>query len=173
MKRSKVKYFIYITVVALFLFISTCIILELRKKRAIDKNLQTLASFCMTNIFGVKFCTESIPDQPILILYINPDCEMCEVEISQLKSQINKFKGTSILIITNAPVNQATNFYKTHRLSEISNLQFLLDEGMEFQDHTGVSVVPTCLIYNKDKKLVHKFAGEVKVDILLKYIAHQ
>lgn len=165
MKGTKIKYLVIIPIGLLFIFLIIGMILQIRDRYISNQYIQSLTSFCLPNNDGKKFCIESLPEQPIIIFYFQPECEICLEEIMQIKSLANEFKEVTVLLITNVELNRSDEFKST-----LFNLHILIDKNQEFKEYARISMVPTILIYDKKKRLINKFIGEVKVDALVKYI---
>ena len=79
-------------------------------KKTIEKNIRTLHEFCAFSIGdNRKFCTDSLSDKPVIILFMDPDCDFCQEEIKQIKEDQTQFKDASILLVTCASLQHQRN----------------------------------------------------------------
>jgi thioredoxin-related protein len=146
--------------------------LRIKEKKIIEGNIQILPSFCAVSIINNReFCTGLLPNNPIVIMFIHPECDFCQEEIKQLRVNQNNLKDIFILLITSSPKEQARDFYINQELSQFTNLQFLSDEDMKISDCFDVNIIPSIFLYNENQKLIHKFKGEIKVETLIRYLS--
>jgi thioredoxin-related protein len=172
MKKKFLKLSIYSLVAFLILLFGIRSISKIKEKKLTEENIQIFPSFYTASIISDhEFCTDSLPNKPVLLMFISPDCDFCQAEIKQLKAEQDKLKDIFILLITSAPKKQAYNFYTNQKLSQLTNLQFLSDEDMKISDYFDVNIIPSIFLYNKDRKLIHKYKGEVKIETLIKYLS--
>jgi thiol-disulfide isomerase/thioredoxin len=171
MKKKILKLSIYGSIFSLFLFLGIYSISIIKEKKITGDNIKMLKNFCALNIVNDnEFCINLLPNKPIILMFMNPECDHCQEEIKQIKRNKDKLKDISILLITSAPIKQVTDFYFVNGLSNLSNLQFLSDENMNITNDFDVHAIPSIFLYNDKRELVYKFNGEIKIEALLKYL---
>ncbi|GHT21761.1 hypothetical protein AGMMS4957_10990 [Bacteroidia bacterium] len=171
MKKKILKLSVYGMVAFLILFLGIHSISRIKEKRIVHENIQTLKPFCALNIVsGTEFCTNSLPNKPVIVMFMHPECDFCQEEIKQLKENPEQLEDVYILLITSASIKHAQQFYEDNKLSQLTNLQFLSDENMKLSDYFDANAIPSIFVYNDKWKLVYKCVGEIKVAALLKYL---
>ncbi|KAA6303543.1 MAG: Thiol-disulfide oxidoreductase ResA [Candidatus Ordinivivax streblomastigis] len=172
MRKKVLQVLIYCIIVSLILLLVIYSISRIREKKIVEENIQTFPSFCASSIINnIEICSDSLPNVPVLLMFMYPDCDFCQEEINQLKKNQNKLQNISILLITAAPQEQAENFYINQELTQITNLHFLSDTEMKITELFNVNIIPSIFLYDKNKKLTQNFKGEIKVEALLKYLS--
>ncbi|MDR3338867.1 MAG: redoxin domain-containing protein [Candidatus Symbiothrix sp.] len=171
MRKNIIKILICCVVTVLIFLLGISNISKIKEKENAKKNLQTLNDFCTLNIAdGSEFCTGSLTNKPVIVMFMHPECDFCQEEIKQFKDCEEEFKDVFILLITYAPIKQAKKFYTSQKLFQLSNLYFLYDEEMEILNYFDVNVLPSIFIYDDNKKLIFKHKGEIKMEAILKQI---
>lgn len=110
-------------------------------------------------------------DGNLLVMLFNPTCEHCENVTAAMEKNIFLFKKTKVLMVAAAPMmeylsyfenNMKTAQYPTFIVGIDSN--FLVDRTFAYQS------LPQINIYDKDRRFVKMYAGEVAIDSLKQYI---
>ncbi|MQY79003.1 MAG: hypothetical protein GH151_07385 [Bacteroidetes bacterium] len=73
-------------------------------------------------------------------------------------------------MISTASRESVKDFAYNYHLLEFDNITILIDSLDGFHDIFGHNPFPTSFIYNKERKLVKQFKGEVTTEALLKYL---
>ena len=174
MKKQILKCIVYIFLIILFLFLCLNSYKRMNEKKIAEKNIQIFHDFCAFSINNnYEFCTESLPKQPVIILFIHPECDFCRAEIRELKENQSEFHNISILLVTSALLEQTKDLYSNQNLNKFSNIQLLLDENFGISNYFDVKTIPTVFIYNRDKKLFFKHKGEIKIEFLIQKIKNE
>ena len=140
----------------------------------VEVNIQTFNDFCIACVrYDIEFCTEFLPNQPILLLFMHPECDFCHEEIKQIKDRQNDLGSVSILLITTAQKKQVIDFYSYHQLNQFNNIQLLIDEDYKISNYFDVKVIPTMFIYDKNKKLIFTHKGEIKIEAFIRYFTEE
>lgn len=110
-------------------------------------------------------------DGNLLVMLFNPTCEHCENMTALMKRNIFLFKKTKVLMVAAAPMmpymeyfenNMKVSQYPTFIVGVDSN--FLVDRTFMYQS------LPQINIYDKDRKFIKMYSGEVSLDSLKQYI---
>jgi len=73
-------------------------------------------------------------------------------------------------MISTASRESIKDFANKYHLLEFDNISVLIDTLDVFHNTFGPNPFPTSFIYNKERKLVKQFKGEVSTEALLKYL---
>jgi peroxiredoxin len=171
MKKKIVKFVIGSIVFSIFILLGILGFKSINNKKMIAKTIQTFhdfCTFCMDN--NREFCTDSLPKQPIVLLFIHPECDFCHEEIKQLKESQILFQNISVLLVTTAPRQQVIDFYSNQNLSAFDNIKLLMDDNLKIFKEFDVNTIPTVFLYDEDKKLIFKHKGEIKMEYLIKQL---
>ncbi|MDR0834765.1 MAG: thioredoxin family protein [Candidatus Symbiothrix sp.] len=172
MQKKILKLSVYGIVIFFILFLGIHSVSKIKDKQLAKENIQIFKPFCAQNIVtSTEFCTNSLLNKPIIVMFMHPECDFCQEEIKQLKENQEKLKNVYILLITSAPIKQAQKFYEDQELFQLTNVQFLSDENTKLSDYFDANVIPSIFVYNNKLKLVHKCIGEIKIETLLSYLS--
>lgn len=103
-------------------------------------------------------------------MVFSPDCEHCQHEIEMIKTNINKFKRTQILLVTPIAFDKTKKFYDKYELKDFSNIIVGYDPKFFFTGYFKVRMFPFIAIYDKKYSLIKTFDGAARMDDLLEYI---
>jgi peroxiredoxin len=146
-------------------------ILELQKIKAIkEQQMDILPDFCLTDLSDSLFCTTGFAHRPAVLVIFDPNCNACEQEINGIYDNKAAFSNITIAMVTVAGRESCEAFYIHHKLGDVPNLQILRDSTGAFMRMVGMQGVPETFVYNSNKNLIQKFAGEVKAITILKTI---
>lgn len=170
--RKIIKIIISIILILFLSYMLTIIIKKVKHKSLITEQIQTIPQFLFVNISNNKAYTNKDIEnnKACLIIYYNSECNHCEYEAEQISTHIDKFENYQILMISYESLENILAFKEKYKLNN-NLITFLQDPKYQFDDIFGNSPIPTSFIYNKNRKLVKQFKGEVKIETLLKYLA--
>jgi len=117
------------------------------------------------------FNTYNIPEgKPVVILFFDPDCKHCKVEIRLLLAGMDSLKDVRFYFITSVhDFGKIRKFYGEYELKEYKNIEVVgRDYEYFFITYYGVKFVPDLVIYDEHKNLVKFFDGHVSVSDLYK-----
>jgi len=159
--------------IIVFLLILLLIVLSYRKieeKKTTKLNIQRLYDFCAFSIGdNQEFCTKSLQNKSVFILFMDPDCDFCQEEVKQIKERNYVLQDVSILLITIASPKNAIDFYSRYQLNQFNNIKLLLDENAKISIYYDIKTIPTIFIYDKNKELTFSHNGEIQVDAFIHY----
>ena len=147
------------------------IVIQIAQKKAIAKDMKTFPVFVFNDIFGKQFKSSYINNRnSCLIIYFHPECDHCHYEAEQIGLNIDRFCNFQIIMISTASCESVKDFANKYHLLEFDNISVLIDTLDVFHNTFGPNPFPTTFIYNKERKLVKQFKGEVSTEALLKYL---
>ncbi len=149
------------------------IVCMIKHKQTIEKQIQTIPNFSFTNVYNNRLFTNKDleKNKAVLIIYFNTECEHCKYETKQISKQNEKFQKFQIVMVSFEEADTLKMFAKKYNIDKLTNISLLQDKEIKFDSIFGKSPFPSSYIYNKNKKLVKKFKGEVKTGALLKYLS--
>jgi thiol-disulfide isomerase/thioredoxin len=125
--------------------------------------------FRMVQADGKVFKAENLPfGKPIIIIYFSPDCDDCQLFISELLARINDFRKVSIAMITYLSVESVSNFVAKSKLSNYSNIYVGTEENyLLVKNYYNIEQFPFVTLYNKNGDLIKKYnSKEISVNDL-------
>lgn len=160
-----------LVVTGAILLLGSLLVKSIKQKKRIEEKIQTLPKFSFQKIPGGNFESSFINNNtPCLIIYFHPECEHCHYEAEQIRLNIDRFNESQIIMISTASRESLKDFADNYHLLECDNISILIDTSDVFTDTFGPNPFPTTFVYNKNKKLVKHFKGEVKIEALLNYL---
>ena len=144
---------------------------KIKQTERIEEKIQTIPQFSFQEILGDNFNSSYInSDKSCLIIYFHPECDYCQYEAEQIVLNMDQFSNHQIIMISSASRDSIEKFVNSYHLLEFDNISILIDTLDGFHNIFGHNPFPTSFIYNKERKLVKQFKGEVTTEALLKYL---
>lgn len=142
---------------------------RIQQKKQIDRHIKMLPLFAFRKSGGEGAFTKAdvVPDKHILIAYFNPSCDHCQYMGREIGKRKSAFRDYQLLFVTLADDTAVARFRVNYALTGDSNLVFLQDTKMEFENIFGASSVPSFFVYDRDHKLVSRVLGAANVDRLI------
>ena len=168
--KIQLKYILIITLLCGLSFLCYSITIQIRQKKIIESKIQTIPQFSFQETLGGNFKSAYINNNSCLIIYFHPECEYCHYEAEQISLNIDRFYDFQIIMISTASRESVKDFANNYHLLEFDNISVLIDTLDAFHNTFGSNPFPTSFIYNKERKLVKQFKGEVKIEALLNYL---
>lgn len=129
--------------------------------------------FRMVQADGEIFRAENLPfGMPIIIIYFSPDCDDCQLFVSDLLARINDFRKVSIAMITYLPVKRVWDFVVKNKLTSFSNIYVGTESSyMIVKNYYNIEQFPFVTLYNKNGDLIKKYLSkEVNLNDLSAHI---
>ncbi|HTE34211.1 MAG TPA: redoxin domain-containing protein [Chryseolinea sp.] len=105
-----------------------------------------------------------------VLVFFQPDCDHCQREADDIRTNLNAFGKCTVYFITAAPAKEISEFATTYKLSNYPNVFFAFTPAKNILDHYGPISAPSIYIYSDEHKLVKSFNGEVAINEVVKYI---
>jgi peroxiredoxin len=168
--RKKISWLI-ISLSIIIIFGLVFLIFEKYESIQVKKeNEKTMSKIILDKMDGSKIDLQNLTNQPSIIFFFNTDCEHCQNEAEEIIKYKNSFKNRNVLWLSIEPIENLLKFEEKYKIQEtILSLKIAKISITDFNKHFSISTNPTILIY-KDKKLVRKFVGETKIEVILKYL---
>jgi len=156
---------------SILLFLGYQIISRINYKKEVQKNIKTIPEFDYTDVNGKNFTQNNLKKAtPVLFIYFNTECEYCNIETKMIKDNIEKLKTIQLIFISFEEPEKIIRFAQTYQLLNRDNIHFLYDKQVSFATTFDVTALPTIVIYDRQKQLIEKIKGQVKIDHILKKI---
>lgn len=144
-----------------------------KAKSQLKAGLQNLPEFEFAAIPGMsKFDNGLLAlDKPLLLVYFNSECEHCQYEVQEICRNADGFQNKQVVLVSSEDEEAIHKFSEEYELSAYPFIKVAKTEAEQFYKTFGTTSTPSVFIYNKDRKLVKDFKGEVKIETLLKYLS--
>ncbi|GAB1307770.1 hypothetical protein KH5_04530 [Urechidicola sp. KH5] len=139
-----------------------------------EEGANTIPYFTFYKLNKEPFVRDSISNSlKKLFFYFNSECNHCQKQAKWLSRRMNSnpelYKNLQMIFVSFEEMNAIAAFKEKYNFNK-NNCIFLQDSRVTFDDKFEVNSAPSILIFSKDNKLIKKFEGEVKMNILLPYI---
>ncbi len=106
----------------------------------------------------------------LFVMIFNPVCSHCEDETELLEKNITMFKRSKLVLMANASMKTYLgDFIKFMKVKDYPSIIIGLDSS-GFIDRTFLfNALPQINIYDKHRKLIKTFSGEIPIDSLKMY----
>ena len=169
--KSIFRYLIFFIIICSLISLGYLTVTGIKKKEGFQSKIQILPKFNLQDIFSNTINSSNINDNnSCLIIYFHPECDHCHYEAEQISLNIDMFCNFQIIMISTDSRESVKDFANNYHLLEFDNISILIDTLNVFHNTFGPNPFPTTFIYNKERKLVKQFKGEVSTEALLKYL---
>jgi peroxiredoxin len=104
-----------------------------------------------------------------VLIFFNSDCDHCQNEAEQISGRKQIFQQYQVYFISADSMKNITKFADDYKLRE-RNFYFAQADSYQVYKTVGdMPSIPAIFIYN-NKRLIKKFAGEVKLEDVMKYL---
>jgi peroxiredoxin len=166
--KKYLKIIIPILVLGLLAVMSYKVISKINHKNEVAEHIKTIPAFSYKTIKGQIFSNSDLKnDTPTVFLYFNSECEHCQSEAEQIRDNVEKFESVQLVFISFEKPKNIEAFATKYKLNHYDNINFLCDSKVSFSITFDVNSLPTIVLYDKNKKLLGKIKGQVKVETIL------
>lgn len=138
-------------------------------KREVAKRIAVLPEFDFKTLDGKIFHRGHIPnDIPTALIYFNTSCPHCNAEIEDILTHSTLLDSVYFLVISRQKPELLSQFFHEKKLDDWNNIVVLADTRDLFPKTFGTAMVPTLLLYGKDRRLVKIFKGETSTKAIRK-----
>jgi thiol-disulfide isomerase/thioredoxin len=107
----------------------------------------------------------------LFVMMFNPTCSHCQDETATIKQNISLFNKTQLVMIaTPAMARYLPDFVNMLHVLDYPNMHIGVDSSGFVDKIFLYQMLPQINIYNRDRKLLKTYNGEVAIDSLKKYI---
>jgi peroxiredoxin len=169
--KKYLKIILPILVLGVITFMGYKVISKINYKKEVAEHIKTIPEFSYKTTAGKTFTEKDLKENiPTVFLYFNSECEHCQSEATQIQENIEKFADIQLVFISFEGPEKIMDFAKKYKIDNYDTVTFLCDKQVSFATTFDVKSIPTVVIYDKNKKLLEKIKGEIKVDNILKKI---
>lgn len=128
-------------------------------------NLGELESLNLLSLDSSRFqLTQGQLRQSLLLIVFNPTCDHCQAEAREIKSNIEKLKDVTILMIASVPLKDIHDFSINYGMSELENVHFVYTSPLYGYQFFGGIQLPHLRLYDRNFKMIKSFSGSTSVE---------
>jgi len=159
-----------VIVFVLFAVVIILIVLKISNRKTFVEHPKVLPEYNFLTTDKNTFKTDTVKTNSIIIVFYSPDCTFCEHEGADLSRNSKDFIDSKILFVTIECTDSARAYSKRFGIDTITNFYSLVDTSYQALLTFGIKAIPTTLIYDRNRRLVKVFEGEVNAKKILKTI---
>jgi len=107
----------------------------------------------------------------LIVMMFNPTCSHCQDETAMLKKNMSLFNKTQIVLMANPGMMQyLPDFVNLLHVLDYPIMHVGIDSSGFINNAFGYHLLPQINIYDKNRKLLKTYNGEVAIDSLKSYI---
>ena len=174
MKRTVVKKVIIVVVVLFLAVMGVQVLKKLQHKEQVQQALAILPEFSFCTLEGASFTNAQLPqNNKIVFIYFNTECEYCFYETKDISEQLERFKATTLLLVSNEKKEAIKAFAIKQNLQDKSQVIFLQDSTYTFAKQFEANSIPYILAYDAQGKLLLRHKGQLRVKKLLQLLSEK
>jgi peroxiredoxin len=141
-----------------FLILSIFFIQSNSNAQYIKRKPQLLPQLMYYTLDAELFNNNKLPDNSgLILLYLNPSCEVCHKELKQILDNMDYLKGMEIVLISPSPRAELEEFAQQYELAKYSQITMLHDPRDFFYRQFKLAGYPSLYVYNSKKELINEF----------------
>lgn len=159
-----------VIVFVLFAAVITLIVIKISNRKIFVEHPNVLQEYIFLTTEKNPFKTDTLKTNSLIIVFYSPNCTFCEHEGADLSRNAKDFIDSKILFVTAESVDSARAYSKRFGIDTITNFYSLVDTSSQAVLDFGIKTIPTTLIYDRNRRLLKVFEGEVNARKILKTI---
>lgn len=174
MKRTVVKKVIIVVVVLFLVVMGVQVLKKLQHKEQVQQALAILPDFNFYTLEGASFTNAQLPqNNKIVFIYFNTECEYCFYETKDISEQLERFKATTLLLVSNEKKEAIKAFAIKQNLQDKSQVIFLQDSTYTFAKQFEANSIPYILVYDEQGRLLLRHKGQLRAEKLLQFLGEK
>ena len=171
MKRTVIKKSLIVAVVLFLAVMGVQVLKKLQHKEQVQQALAILPEFSFCTLEGASFTNAQLPqNNKIVFIYFNTECEYCFYETKDISEQLERFKATTLLLVSNEKKEAIKAFAIKQNLQDKSQVIFLQDSTYTFAKQFEANSIPYILVYDAQGKLLLRHKGQLRAEKLLQLL---
>ena len=167
--RKIIKLIVLTILLSVFSFLVINIISKSKEKNSLIKRLQTIPEFQLSKLDNTKFSNSNLElNKATVFIYFNSECEFCQYEAEEIYNNLDSLTKAQFLFVSKEDKEIIKQFSENYNLHNQSNITFLHDTESIFSSEFDAKTTPYILIYNKEKKVIQKYNGQLSANEILK-----
>lgn len=167
MKNTKSLKIVAILLTIIAIVFLVYLFFNFQKKKEKVEALKNMPSFSVKDINGNAVTNDNLPVGSKILVYFNPECEYCQIEMEELSKLNEKHKEIQWIMFTDKPLDEIGKFAEKYHLDKAENIKWCNDPKSEVYLKFAMTGIPYFLGYDSDNKLIHRSTGAVKIEKVL------
>lgn len=152
-------------------FMGYTVFSKINYKKEVAENIKRIPVFSYPTLKGTLFSNQNLKeDMAVVFFYFNSECEFCQEEAELIQMNIEKLKNIQLIFISTEESKTITEFSEQYQLSEYDNVCFLCDTKADFSALFDVKSLPSVILYDKNKNLIEKVKGQIKIESIIEKV---
>lgn len=168
MNRQVVKYSLGICIGIALVYLGYGIVEKILSKKAIAARVSQLPAFEFRDLEGKKINAKNLNNEPIWLLYFDSNCEFCQKEIEDIHQNVTQIDHLQLLLISSESTVHLQKLNLKYGFNGHHNILIVRDTAHLCTEVLGMTITPSSLLYNAQKKLLKKHISVMKVNEALK-----
>ena len=164
MKNNRVLKIFAVIIPVILIGILIYLFIGFQKKKQKVEALKSIPVFSVQDINENSVTQSDIPEGNKVLVYFNPECEYCQMEMQELSKINEKHKDINWIMFTDKPIDEIREFAKTYHLDKVENIKWCNDPKSDVYLKFAMTGIPYFLGYNVENKLVHRSTGATKIE---------
>ena len=167
MKNKRLLRIFAVIIPVVLIGILVYLFLGFQKKKKNVEALKSISAFSVKDIIRNSVTQNDIPEGNKVLVYFNPECEYCQMEMEELSKINEKHKDVNWIMFTDKPLEEIKSFAQKYNLDKAENIRWCNDPKSEVYLKFAMTGIPYFLGYNSENKLVHRSTGATKIEKVL------
>lgn len=152
------------------LFLFFCMVIALLQPARVSAQNTRMPAFKMMLTNGKFYSAADLPKgKPVVLIYFAPDCDHCQVLLSEVFKKMEAFKKAQLVLVTFKPLSDLPLFERSYHTATYPNVKVGTEGSTYFlRSFYKLQNTPFTALYDKDAKLVYSYRKETPVDDLIK-----
>uniref|UniRef100_UPI004049C2BF peroxiredoxin family protein n=1 Tax=Flavobacterium sp. TaxID=239 RepID=UPI004049C2BF len=169
--KKILRIFIPIIIISLLAFMGYKVVNKISHKNQVAENIKQIPSFSYLTLENKPFTDNYFSvNKPVLFIYFNSECDFCNHEAEMVQENIENLKDIQVVFVSYEPLEKIQLFAAKFNLLNHANIHFLSDSNATFSSTFDVNALPCLVLYDKDRNLIEKIKGQVKMETILNKI---
>ena len=149
------------------LYLTFRINLSVNEKSQFEKEREVLPEFEFKTLQGASFMADNIvKGSLVIIVFFNPECYYCIHEVGDIIENADSFENIDILLVSEQSLNTLAEFYEEYKINRYPKIKLLHSDYQYINSLFGITKLPSTIIYDKSRRLVKCFKGDVSIEVI-------
>lgn len=167
--KKYLKIILPIAIISLLAIMGYIVVYKINYKKQVAENIKQMPVFSYFDLDGNVFTKDNLPkNTPVLFVYFNSECDFCNHEAEMIQQNFEKLEDIQIVFISFEKMDRIKEFAQKYSLLQHDNINFIADSKATFATTFDVKSLPCLVLYDKDRNLIEKIKGQVKIETVLK-----
>lgn len=167
--KKYLKIILPIAIISFLVIMGYKVVDKINYKKQVAENIKQMPVFSYFDLDGNVFTKDNLPkNTPVLFVYFNSECDFCNHEAEMIQQNLEKLEDIQIVFISFEKMDRIKEFAQKYSLLQHDNINFIADSKATFATTFDVKSLPCLVLYDKDRNLIEKIKGQVKIETVLK-----